>query len=92
MLLGKFYFQINNYPESKKCFQQVVAQSRKQGDKAFLAYVLLNQASYQYDLDPEKEKILKEAESLYASLGFTPYGDTFIEADIVHQAMALDSR
>lgn len=28
---------------------------------------------------------------LYASLGFTPYGDTFIEADIVHQAMELDS-
>ncbi len=26
---------------------------------------------------------------LYASLGFTPYGDTFIEADIVHQAMEL---
>ena len=29
---------------------------------------------------------------LYASLGFKPYGDTFIEADIVHQAMALDKR
>ena len=29
---------------------------------------------------------------LYASLGFTPYGDTFIEADIVHQAMELDKR
>lgn len=29
---------------------------------------------------------------LYASLGFQPYGDTFIEADIVHQAMALDKR
>jgi predicted GNAT family N-acyltransferase len=27
---------------------------------------------------------------LYASLGFTPYGDTFIEADIVHQAMSLN--
>ncbi|MHA8086580.1 GNAT family N-acetyltransferase [Aquirufa sp. Wall-65K1] len=26
---------------------------------------------------------------LYASLGFVPYGETFIEADIVHQAMAL---
>ena len=24
---------------------------------------------------------------LYASLGFKPYGETFIEADIVHQAM-----
>lgn len=30
--------------------------------------------------------------SLYASLGFQPYGDTFIEADIVHQAMELDKR
>jgi len=29
---------------------------------------------------------------LYTSLGFTPYGDTFIEADIVHQAMCLDKR
>jgi len=26
---------------------------------------------------------------LYASLGFKPYGETFIEADIVHQAMGL---
>ncbi|AWL09394.1 hypothetical protein HME7025_01539 [Aquirufa nivalisilvae] len=26
---------------------------------------------------------------LYASLGFMPYGETFIEADIVHQAMSL---
>lgn len=29
---------------------------------------------------------------LYASLGFTPYGDTFIEADIVHQAMELERK
>lgn len=27
---------------------------------------------------------------LYASLGFQAYGDTFIEADIVHQAMSLN--
>lgn len=26
---------------------------------------------------------------LYASLGFEPYGGTFIEADIIHQAMSL---
>ncbi|CAM3279009.1 GNAT family N-acetyltransferase [Aquirufa ecclesiirivi] len=26
---------------------------------------------------------------LYASLGFIPFGETFIEADIVHQAMSL---
>jgi len=71
MLLGKFYFQINNYPESKKCFLQVVNECRKQTDKATLANALLNQATYQYDLDPEKEKILKEAETLYKSLGFT---------------------
>jgi predicted GNAT family N-acyltransferase len=25
---------------------------------------------------------------LYASVGFVPYGGTFIEADIVHQAMS----
>ena len=29
---------------------------------------------------------------LYASLGFKPYGDTFIEADIEHQAMALNNK
>ena len=29
---------------------------------------------------------------LYASLGFKPYGDTFIEADIEHQAMALNHK
>ena len=29
---------------------------------------------------------------LYASLGFQPYGDTFIEADIEHQAMALNHK
>lgn len=69
MLLGKFYFQINKYPESKNCFLQVVTQCRKQGDKAALAYALLNQATYQYDLDPEKEKILKEAQTLYEDLG-----------------------
>ncbi len=27
---------------------------------------------------------------LYASLGFNPYGQTFVEADIVHQAMQMD--
>ncbi|WP_081909393.1 sensor histidine kinase [Flavobacterium sp. ASV13] len=70
MLLGKFYFQINNYPESKKCFSQVVEDCRKQKDKAILADALLNQATYQYDLDPEKEKILKETELLYIDLGF----------------------
>ncbi|MEY2792569.1 MAG: hypothetical protein RJA76_561 [Bacteroidota bacterium] len=26
---------------------------------------------------------------LYASIGFTPFGETFIEADIIHQAMEL---
>jgi two-component sensor histidine kinase len=70
MLLGKFYFQINNYPESKKCFTQVVNECRKKNDKAALADALLNQGTYQYDLDPEKEKILKEAEALYQTLGF----------------------
>jgi two-component sensor histidine kinase len=69
MLLGKFYFEINNYPESKKCFLQVVNECRNLNDKATLADALNNQATYQYDLDPEKEKILKEAQTLYESLG-----------------------
>ncbi|MHA8109356.1 GNAT family N-acetyltransferase [Aquirufa sp. A-Brett2-W8] len=29
---------------------------------------------------------------LYASLGFKAYGETFIEADIVHQAMSLNHK
>jgi len=29
---------------------------------------------------------------LYAFLGFKPYGERFVEADIVHQAMGLDKR
>jgi predicted GNAT family N-acyltransferase len=29
---------------------------------------------------------------LYASLGFTAYGERFVEADIEHQAMYLDKR
>lgn len=70
MLLGKYNFQINNYPESKNCFQQVVAKLRKKGDKKALADALYNQATYEYDLDPEKEKILKQAETLYKTLGF----------------------
>lgn len=69
LLLGKFYFQINNYPESKKCFLKVVNELRKQNNKALLADALNEQATYQYDLDPEKEKILKEAEALYLALG-----------------------
>lgn len=69
MLLGKYYFQINNYPESKKCFLQVVNECRKTNDQTATADALYNQASYQYDLDPEKEKILKEAEALYTTLG-----------------------
>ncbi|WP_133526476.1 sensor histidine kinase [Flavobacterium sp. 245] len=70
MLLGKYYFQIGNFPESKKCFQQVVNECRKQKNKAILADALNNQATYLFELDPEKEKILKEAQSLYEELGF----------------------
>ncbi len=69
ILLGKYYFQANNQPEGKKYFTQVINECRKEKDKAGLADALDAYAALLPNLDPEKEKILTEAVSLYAALG-----------------------
>ncbi|MCP2028911.1 two-component sensor histidine kinase [Flavobacterium sp. HSC-32F16] len=69
LLLGKYYFQANNQPEGKKIFLQLIAECRKQNDKKALAEALDVYGTLLFNLDPEKEKILQEAVSLYASLG-----------------------
>ncbi len=69
ILLGKYYAQANNPVESKNCFVQVINDCKKQNDKLGLADALDAQGTLLSNLDPEKEKILQEAISLYASLG-----------------------
>lgn len=69
LLLGKYYFQANNQPEGKKCFFQVINECRKQNDKPGLANALDAYATLLPNPDPEKEKMLQEAVSLYATLG-----------------------
>ncbi|QOG02189.1 histidine kinase dimerization/phosphoacceptor domain -containing protein [Flavobacterium sp. MDT1-60] len=69
LLLGKYYYQSNKPIEGKKCFSQVINECRKQNDKAGLAEALDAQTTLLSNLDPEKEKMVEEAISLYASLG-----------------------
>jgi two-component sensor histidine kinase len=69
LLLGKYYYQANNQIEGKKYFSQVINECRKQNDKAGLAEALDTQATLLSNLDPEKEKLLEEVISLYATLG-----------------------
>ena len=69
LLLGKYYYQANNEVEGKKCFSHVINECRKQNDKPGLADALDAQATLLSNLDPEKEKMLQEVISLYASLG-----------------------
>lgn len=68
LLSGKYYFQANNQPEGKKIFLQVIAECRNQNDKKSLAEALDAYGTLLFNLDPEKEKILQEVVSLYASL------------------------
>ncbi|KRB56559.1 sensor histidine kinase [Flavobacterium sp. Root186] len=68
LLLGKYYYQANNQPEGKKIFLQVIDKCRKQNEKKALAEALDAYGTLLFNLDPEKEKILQEAVSLYASL------------------------
>lgn len=68
LLLGKYYYQANNPAEGKKIFLQVINECRKQNDKPGLAEALDAYGTLLFNLDPEKEKILQEAVSLYASL------------------------
>ncbi len=69
LLLGKYYYQANNQIQGKKCFLQVINECRKQNDKLGLAESLDAQATLLSNLDPEKEKMIEEAISLYAALG-----------------------
>ncbi|KOP37889.1 sensor histidine kinase [Flavobacterium sp. WLB] len=69
LLLGKYYYQANNQPEGKKIFLQVIDECRKRNDKLALAEALDAYGTLLFNLDPEKEKILQEVVSLYASLG-----------------------
>jgi two-component sensor histidine kinase len=69
LLLGKYYFQANNHVEGKKYFLQVINECRKANDKPGLADALDAYGTLLPNLDPEKEKILEEAISIYASLG-----------------------
>ncbi|WP_343697033.1 sensor histidine kinase [Flavobacterium sp.] len=68
ILLGKYYYQANNQAEGKKIFLQVIDECRKQADKKSLAEVLDAYGTLLFNLDPEKEKILQEVVSIYASL------------------------
>lgn len=69
LLLGKYYFQANNQVQGKKYFSLVINECRKQNDKLGLANALDAYGTLLSNLDPEKEKILQEAVSLYAALG-----------------------
>ncbi|MFH6950818.1 histidine kinase dimerization/phosphoacceptor domain -containing protein [Flavobacterium sp. FlaQc-51] len=69
LLLGKYYAQIHNFPESTNCFSKVVNECRKQNDKKALADALANQGSTLPFSDPEKEKSLNESIQLYRTLG-----------------------
>ena len=68
LLLGRYYFQANNQPEGKKYFSQVINECRKQNDKLGLADALEAYGTLLSNFDPEKEKTLQEAISLYAAL------------------------
>ncbi|WPO78341.1 sensor histidine kinase [Flavobacterium sp. KACC 22761] len=68
LLLGKFYYQANNQTEGNKCFLKVIEECRKQNNQLGLARALDAYGTVLFNLDPQKEKILQEAISIYASL------------------------
>ncbi|QSB25354.1 sensor histidine kinase [Flavobacterium sp. CLA17] len=68
MLLGKYYFQIKNMPESRKCFMMAVEGSRKLNDKNALAYALNTLSIYMSPMEPEKLKVMQELLALYKEL------------------------
>lgn len=67
-----------------------LAEHRGQGYASEMVRFLIQEAQKAY---PDVKYYYLHAQQsvmpLYASLGFEPYGGTFIEADIVHQAMSL---
>lgn len=68
LLLGKFYYQANNQAEGNKYFLKVIDECRQQKDQLGLAQALDAYGTLLFNLDPQKEKILQEAISIYASL------------------------
>ncbi|SFD13074.1 sensor histidine kinase [Flavobacterium phragmitis] len=69
LLLGKYYYQANNQSEGKKIFSSIIAEYRKQNDQLKLAEALDAYGTLLFNQDPEKEKLLQETVSIYASLG-----------------------
>lgn len=69
ILSGKYYYQANNPVEGKNCFLRVISECRKTDNKLGLADAVDAYATLLSNLDPEKEKRLQEAVSLYAALG-----------------------
>ncbi|WP_289660062.1 tetratricopeptide repeat-containing sensor histidine kinase [Flavobacterium panacagri] len=67
-LLAKYYTQADNASESKRLFSKVVNENRILKDPKSLADILNNQGTYLAINDPDKEKILTEAMSIYKSL------------------------
>ncbi|PBJ10163.1 putative sensor histidine kinase pdtaS [Flavobacterium sp. ACN6] len=68
ILLGKYYAQAGNPAASKKIFSKVVSESRKLNNRKSLADALNNEGSNLPIDDPDKEKTLTEALSIYKSL------------------------
>ncbi|WKL48863.1 hypothetical protein Q1W71_03555 [Flavobacterium pectinovorum] len=68
MLLGKYYFQLKNMPESRKYFLMAVEGSRKLNDIKALAYSLNTLSIYMSPVEPEKIKVMEEILGLYKEL------------------------
>lgn len=69
ILLGKYYFQDGNIANSQATLSMVTKTCRKLNDKKALADALENQGTFLLDNNPDKEKILTEAMSLYKETG-----------------------
>lgn len=67
-LLGKYYHQAGNFPESQKYFSQVTQTCRETGDEAGLALALQNQAMHLPYGDPAKLNYLERSLELYKKL------------------------
>lgn len=69
ILLGKYYFQEGSIANSQATFSMVTKTCRNLNDKKALADALENQGTFLLDNNPDKEKILTEAMSLYKETG-----------------------
>lgn len=67
-----------------------LAEYRGQGYASEMVRFLIQEAQIAHpDVDYFYLHAQQSVMPLYASIGFEPYGGTFIEADIVHQAMSF---